>query len=160
MAAFAPLAKSRRVSVAVSAEPGLMAPLSRDAFRVALQNLLDNAVKYGPAGQTVRVGVALDGDTIVVSVDDQGGGVPAAERTAMWEPFRRGSDDAARTVGGSGIGLSIVRDVMNQHGGRAYITDAPGGGARFVLCLPGGARRRTEQTGREHPVRPAVSTLH
>jgi signal transduction histidine kinase len=72
-------------------------------------------------------------------VEDQGAGVPANERESVWRPFERGSDEAARAVGGSGIGQSIVRDIVDRHGGRARIEPGEAGGARFVLEFPGAA---------------------
>jgi signal transduction histidine kinase len=138
-AAFEPLARSGRATVQLELQPGVTAPLSRDAFRVALHNLLDNAVKYGPPGQTVTVRMRRAGEYVRIEVEDQGMGVAVADRDSVWEPFERGSDEAARTVGGSGIGLSIVRDIVQRHGGRARVESAGGGGARFVLEFPGAA---------------------
>jgi signal transduction histidine kinase len=138
-AAFEPLARSGRATVQLELQPGVTAPLSRDAFRVALHNLLDNAVKYGPPGQTVTVRMRRAGEYVRIEVEDQGMGVAVADRDSVWEPFERGSDEAARTVGGSGIGLSIVRDIVQRHGGRARVESADCGGARFVLEFPGAA---------------------
>lgn len=134
---FAPLAHSRRVSLEVQAEPGIVATLDRDALRQVLLNLLDNAVKYGPPEQTVTVGVEQVGDRVRIRVDDQGPGVPAAERERVWEPYRRLEREAEAATGGSGIGLAVVRELVALHGGRASVTDRPGGGARFVVELPG-----------------------
>jgi signal transduction histidine kinase len=139
---FAPLARSGRAIVRTEVEPRIEAPLARDAFRVALHNLLDNAVKYGPAGQTITVTLRLEGGAAVLAVEDEGEGVEVEEREAVWQPFRRGRDGAARAAGGSGIGLSIVRDVIDHHGGSAHIESAAGGGARIVLWLPGATRGR------------------
>ncbi len=136
---FEPLARAGRATIRLELEQGVTAPLSRDAFRVALHNLLDNAVKYGPPGQTVTVSLGREDGMARVVVEDQGAGVPAAERDTVWRPFERGSDDAARAVGGSGIGLSIVRDIVDRHGGRIAIDAAEAGGARFVLEFPGAA---------------------
>jgi signal transduction histidine kinase len=137
--AFEPLARSGRATVLLELQPGVTAPLSRDAFRVALHNLLDNAVKYGPPGQTITVRLERTGEFARVSVEDQGAGVPVTERESVWRPFERGSDEAARAVGGSGIGLSIVRDIVDRHGGRAHIESGEAGGARFILEFPGAA---------------------
>jgi len=142
VAGFAPLARSGRASVRLDVGPRIEAPLARDAFRVALHNLLDNAVKYGPAGQTITVTLRLEAGDAVIAVEDEGAGIGAEEREAVWQPFRRGRDSAARAVGGSGIGLSIVRDVIDHHGGSTHIEDVAGGGARFVVRLPGATRGR------------------
>jgi signal transduction histidine kinase len=131
---FRPLATTRDVTI----EPELHAvprlALQRDALRHILLNLLDNAVKYGPPGQTVRVAVERTASAVRVSVSDQGPGVPDADRDMIWRPFARGTRSSEQ--GGSGIGLTIVREVATQHGGGAWVERATGGGARFVVTLP------------------------
>jgi signal transduction histidine kinase len=132
---FRPLAASRRATImaTIGARPTLS--LRPDALRHILLNLLDNAVKYGPTDQTVRVSLEQRDGEVLLAVADEGPGVPAREREQIWSPFARGAAAAAR--GGSGIGLTIVRDVAEQHGGRCWAEPAPGGrGARFVIALP------------------------
>ena len=131
---FRPLAAARAVSIETSVNGVPPIALQPDALRHILLNLLDNAVKYGPPGQTVRVSVTREGDAIQVAVADQGPGVPAPEREAIWSAFARGNVGASQ--GGSGIGLAIVREMAGQHGGRAWVEPASGGGARFVVALP------------------------
>jgi signal transduction histidine kinase len=130
---FRPLAASRDVRLEARIEPTPTVSLRPDAVRRVLLNLLDNAVKYGPAGQTVTVDVAVQNGEIRLAVSDQGPGVPASEREKVWLPFQRGA--AATIAAGSGIGLSVVRDIAAQNGGRAWVESAPGGGARFVLAI-------------------------
>jgi signal transduction histidine kinase len=79
----------------------------------------------------------MDAACVRVEVDDQGPGIPAGERTRVWQPFRRMERDADSATGGSGIGLSVVRELAMLHGGRTWVEDAPGGGARIVVELPG-----------------------
>jgi signal transduction histidine kinase len=131
---FRPLAASRQVKIETAIDAVPPVPLQRDALRHIVLNLLDNAVKYGPTGQTVRVEVSRRNGSVLVAVTDQGPGVPAGERDAVWRAFHRGSRTSDQ--GGSGIGLTIVQEVATQHGGRAWVEDAPGGGARFVVSLP------------------------
>jgi hypothetical protein len=69
-------------------------------------------------------------------VADQGPGVPPDERDRVWQPFMRGSTSVRRGVGGSGIGLTIVRQVVERHGGRTWVGDADGGGAAFAVEFP------------------------
>jgi signal transduction histidine kinase len=157
LAVFEPMARSRRAIVRLDLADGLRAPLGRDAFRIALLNVLDNAVKYGPPEQTITVHAKLDGDTALVIVDDQGSGIPEAERAHIFEPFRRGHDDAARAVGGSGIGLAIVRDVMERHGGHASVSSAPGGGARITLRFPGAVLTESGPSELSAPAREDVA---
>src|SRR5690606_28542059 len=141
--AFVPLARVRDVRIECAVPRGLHARAHRDALRQVLLNLLDNAVKYGPAGQTVRVTGALHGDHARIAVEDQGPGVPPAERGRIWEPCRRGRSAVGSVAVGSGIGLSVVRDIVERGGGRVGIEDAPGGGARFVVELPAEQDSRT-----------------
>lgn len=138
--AFAPLARTRGTVVVAGAEDGIVVPVDRDALRQVLLNLLDNAVKYGPRGQQVRIGVETTGPWAVIHVDDQGPGIPPEERARIWEPYRRLERDARGAAGGCGIGLSVVRELVDLHGGRAAAAEAPGGGARFTVALPGATR--------------------
>ncbi|MGZ8455935.1 MAG: sensor histidine kinase [Gemmatirosa sp.] len=109
-----------------------------DALRQILLNLLDNAIKYGPDGQTVTVTLSpptLREPALSITVDDQGRGIPARDRRRIWSPFVR-LEDRGGATGGSGLGLSVVRDLARRHGGRVEVQDAPGGGARLLLVLP------------------------
>jgi signal transduction histidine kinase len=132
---FRPLAAARRATVEAEVEATPALRLQEGALRHMLLNLLDNAVKYGPTGQTVRVRVRPSGGGVRLEIRDEGPGVSAADRETIWRPYQRG-----RTAGhtsGSGIGLAIVRDVVEQHGGRAWVALPDGApGALFVVELP------------------------
>ncbi|MFL5538937.1 MAG: sensor histidine kinase [Longimicrobiaceae bacterium] len=134
--AFAPLAREKSVTFSVEADEGVLARADPDALRQVMLNLLDNAVKYGPPGQTVRVRAELRGLALRIAVDDRGPGVPWEERRAVWEPYRRLARDAEGATGGSGIGLAVVKDLVELHGGRVGVGEVPGGGARFWIELP------------------------
>jgi signal transduction histidine kinase len=97
-------------------------------------------VKYGPAGQTITVSVALRGSMARVTVADEGPGVPAREREAIWTPFFRGDAASAQGAGGSGIGLAIVKDLVAQMGARVEVGQAPTRGAAFHVDIPAGQR--------------------
>ena len=101
-----------------------------DAVRRVLRNLLDNAVRH--ARGRVRVSVQ-DG---CVVVDDDGPGVPVAERERVFERFHRLDEGRARDAGGSGLGLSIARETAREQGGDVVLAESPLGGARLVLTLP------------------------
>jgi Signal transduction histidine kinase len=130
---FAPLARARKMVVATALEASAVVSLDRDAFRQILLNLLDNAVKYGPAGQTITVGSEIAGDRARVWVEDQGPGIPHDDRQRVWEPYVRLNRDVESATGGSGIGLSVVRELVSLHGGRTRAESTPGGGARVVI---------------------------
>ncbi|MBC7895338.1 MAG: HAMP domain-containing histidine kinase [Cytophagaceae bacterium] len=134
---FQPLATPRNISIEVRGAERAVTTMQRGALRQVLLNLLDNAVKYGRDNAPVVVEVSVPaGDGPRVTVTDSGPGIPAPERERIWRPFERGSQAQARAAGGSGIGLTIVRDIANDHGGSASVEEAPGGGARFVFQLP------------------------
>ena len=135
---FAPLAAARGVALHTDLTDGVVAPVDADALRQMLLNLLDNAVKYGPPGQTVTLGLAVTDGRARICVDDQGPGIPAADRERIWDRFWRLERDRGSAVAGTGIGLSVVRELVALHGGRAWAEDAPcsGGGGRFVIELP------------------------
>ncbi len=135
IASFAPLALARRASVVSDAREGVSARVDREALRQVLLNLLDNAVKYGPEGQTVRVTLERTDGRARIAVEDQGPGIPAAERLRIWKPFTRLERDVNTAVSGSGIGLAVVRELVALHGGTAWVEDRPVG-ARFVVELP------------------------
>ena len=133
---FQPLAASRHVTIASDVQVHGDVPLRPDTLRRVLLNLLDNAVKYGPPGQTVRVSARLQDEQLRLQVDDEGPGVSLRDRETIWEPFRRGT--AGGDVAGSGIGLALVREIVTQHGGRAWVepVNGTGKGARFIVTMP------------------------
>jgi len=134
---FSPLAETRRVRLVTHLADGVVARVDEGALRQMLLNLLDNAVKYGPEGQTVTVGIdPPSGDRVRLWVQDQGPGVPAADRDHIWDQFWRLERDRGSAVAGTGIGLSVVRELAALHRGRVWVEVAPGGGARFVIELP------------------------
>ena len=136
---FAPLARSRRMSVQTLAVPDLAITADRDALRQILLNLLDNAAKYGPSGQTITVGSGFAPATetrVRIWVEDQGPGIPVGDRDRVWEPYVRLSRRAEAASGGSGIGLSVVRELVTLHGGTAWVESGSRGGARVVVELP------------------------
>ncbi|MFF3173645.1 sensor histidine kinase [Streptomyces sp. NPDC057900] len=126
-----------RIPVVVSApEPGgLEVTGSRGQLARVIGNLLDNAERH--AVSSVAVAVRAERGGAVVSVTDDGAGVPEAERGRIFERFVRLDDARARDDGGAGLGLAIARDVATRHGGRLTVTGAGERGARFELWLPG-----------------------
>ena len=135
---FEPLARRSRVTLESEVPPRLTAYGDENAVRQILLNLLDNAVKYGPEGQRVRVGAAGDNGACRLWVEDQGPGIPVHERERVWEPFRRLRPVEDAAIAGTGIGLSVVRELAILQGGACWVEAAPEGGARFVVELPSG----------------------
>jgi signal transduction histidine kinase len=136
---FAPLAAARGATLAASVPEDLIVPADPGAVRQMLLNLLDNAVKYGPAGQEVRIGASRDNGVARLWVDDGGPGIPRADRERVWVRFWRLERDRDSAVAGSGIGLAVVRELASLHHGRAWIDEADpatGAGTRVVIELP------------------------
>jgi signal transduction histidine kinase len=96
-------------------------------------NLIDNAVKYTPAGGRVEVSVRREGDQAVVGVRDTGVGIPADELPRIWDRLFRG--DTSRTERGLGLGLSLVRAIVQAHDGTVDVTSEPGVGSTFTVRL-------------------------
>ncbi|HYV19764.1 MAG TPA: HAMP domain-containing sensor histidine kinase [Verrucomicrobiae bacterium] len=133
---FEPMARRAGAAVESRFTGDLTARLDTGALRQVLLNLLDNAVKYGPEGQRIRVEAErLDG-VCRIRVEDQGPGIPAGERDRIWEPFQRLRREETAAVAGTGIGLSVVRELTDLQGGRCWVEERPEGGARFVVELP------------------------
>ncbi|MEW2122818.1 HAMP domain-containing sensor histidine kinase [Streptomyces sp. NPDC007259] len=124
-----------RIPVTVSVrDGGLEVAGSRGQLARVLGNLLDNAERHAVRSVSVTVGRSADG--VLVTVTDDGSGVPEAERERVFERFVRLDEARARDDGGAGLGLAIARDVAARHGGRLTVGSAPEGGARFELRLP------------------------
>ncbi len=136
--AFEPLASGRSVKLRTEVEREATATVDRSAVRQILLNLLDNAVKYGPTGQTVTLGLEVQNGTVQLRVDDEGPGVPPENREGVWEAFFRLDREREDVTAGTGIGLSVVRELVMGHDGRAWVEEGPSGGARFLIELPVG----------------------
>jgi signal transduction histidine kinase len=117
-------------------DPDVRVRADAGAIRQIGLNLLDNAVKFGPPGQTIAVSVRKAAAGAELEVADEGPGVPADQRDLLWRRFWRGPIAAERGIGGTGIGLSIVADLVRAHGGAVQVTDRPPSGSRFVVFFP------------------------
>ena len=105
----------------------------RLALRRVIANVVDNAIKYG---RLAHVRMSLGPDTIVVTVDDEGPGIPEDQRQAMLEPFNRLETSRNRSTGGAGLGLAVVRCLVEAHDGTIELAAAPTGGTRAIVQLP------------------------
>jgi len=134
--AFLPIAAARNVTIETAAAGAVLAAVDEDAVRQIVLNLLDNAVKYGPAGGAVRVTVALAGAEVRIAVADDGPGVPASDRKRIWRRYERLERERGRAIAGAGIGLAVVHELVALHGGRAWVESGAAGGALFHVALP------------------------
>src|SRR5688572_2901561 len=136
VATFAPLAEERGARVAAEIGEPVTAAVDSGALRQIILNLLDNALKFGPRGQTVRLIVERADERARIAVEDEGPGIPIVDRERIWSPYVRLRRERSAAHEGSGIGLAVVRELAALHNGNAYVEESPSGGARFVVELP------------------------
>jgi heavy metal sensor kinase len=132
-----PLAEAKGLGLHVKATEGLRARGDAARLRQVFYNLLDNAIKYTPAGGVVEVQVEAQGGTVVACVRDTGIGIPAEHLPHVFERFYRVDKARSRAEGGTGLGLSIARSIVAAHGGRIELTSTPGQGTTCTVALPG-----------------------
>jgi two-component system, OmpR family, phosphate regulon sensor histidine kinase PhoR len=108
-----------------------------DAFTRALWNLLDNAVKYSGSSRSISVAASVGNDAVTIAVRDGGIGIPRQEQEQIFKKFVRGSSARTHGIKGTGIGLAMVRHIVEAHGGRVRVESAPGHGSTFTIVLPG-----------------------
>lgn len=106
-----------------------------EMMEMALRQVVDNALKYSPAKEKVKIDAAQAGRTIVISVTDRGPGIPEAEQARIFEKFYRRRDVPA-AVTGSGMGLAIAREIVKAHNGEIWVESRPGEGSRFSVSVP------------------------
>lgn len=121
--------------------PDLPAVLAEPAaLRSALQNLVGNAIKYGGPTPWVRVSArearTRRGREVRILVEDRGLGIPPVDLPHVFEPFYRGTEAQSQQIHGNGLGLSIVRSIVEAHGGQVTVTSTPGKGSAFAIHLP------------------------
>jgi two-component system sensor histidine kinase GlrK len=126
--------RSRNLKLDVSTQE-VMVKADFDMVRVALDNLISNAIKFSPAGGTIRIIAAPNGTHVALEVRDDGPGIPVDERERVFEPFFQGSRAGAGAVRGTGIGLSVVKEYVTAHGGSIEVLDS-GRGAHLRMKLP------------------------
>jgi signal transduction histidine kinase len=134
VALYEDLADERGVAIRTNVGSNLVADVDRNRMRQVLANLIDNAVKYTPAGGVVEIGARSDAGDAVVTVSDNGVGIPPDELPRIWDRLYRG--DKSRSTRGLGLGLSLVKAIVVAHGGTVRVQSRPGEGSTFELRLP------------------------
>jgi two-component system osmolarity sensor histidine kinase EnvZ len=124
---IAAAARRTGASITLESPPGLVLSLRPDAFRRAITNLVDNARRHA---NTIALAAAIVGRSVQITVDDDGPGIPEDRRESVFRPFE---SDA---TGGTGLGLTIARDIVRAHGGDIRLEDSPQGGLRARIRLP------------------------
>jgi signal transduction histidine kinase len=128
--------RSCSIELALPEAQALMIRGDRDALSRALWNLLDNAVKYSPAGSLVQVELAREGSRAAIRVKDRGMGIPSAEQKEIFKKFVRGSTSRDSSAKGTGIGLAMVQHIVDAHKGTVGVESWPGEGSIFTILLP------------------------
>jgi heavy metal sensor kinase len=134
---FAPVASERGIALACVAPEGLAVRGDRAWLQQAFSNLLDNAIKYGRSGDSIRIEAERRGAQALVSVSDTGPGIPATELATIFDRFQRADRDRSRP--GFGLGLALVREIALAHGGRVEVASEEGKGSTFSVWLPLGS---------------------
>lgn len=131
-------ADEKEVSLALEALPGAELPINADRNRMVqvLSNVIANAIKYSPPKQPVRVALQRHNGRAFIRVADRGPGIPAGERERVFQPFFQGSNRPTNGEKGAGLGLCIVKQLVDLHGGQVQIIDALGGGTCVEIELP------------------------
>jgi heavy metal sensor kinase len=150
-ARWRPMADQRHVRLDVDAPDSGNVSADPDLLRRVMDNLIDNATRHTPAGTAVRISGAPTAGGWSIEVHDEGPGIPAAARAALFERFARVDGARARDGGGAGLGLALSRAIAESHGGSLQLVDPNGRGATFRIFLP---QSQSGVTG-PHPDPPA-----
>jgi signal transduction histidine kinase len=134
---FLALTDGQGVTITPSFDHDLpMITVDKEAIGQAIVNLLDNAVKYSPGSKIVELFAGTTGDCVVITVKDRGIGIAKRELTKIFEKFYRVEPAAGGNVPGSGIGLTLVKEIVEAHGGRVEVESEPQRGSAFLVYLP------------------------
>jgi len=138
IASLQPVAKTKRIRL-IEQPASRIPPVAADKSLItqAVKNLVNNAIKYSPERTTVTVSTALEAETVRVCVEDRGFGIPAEARERVWDKFYRVvREGQEKDEESTGLGLSFVREVVEQHGGRVELDSEEGRGSKFSFTLP------------------------
>jgi signal transduction histidine kinase len=138
IATMQPMAKKKRIRL-VEQPSHRIPPVAADRSLITqvVKNLLNNAIRYSPERTTVTVSTALEAEAVRVSVEDRGYGIPAEAKERVWEKFYRVvREGQEKDEESTGLGLSFVREVVEQHGGSVALDTEEGRGSKFSFCLP------------------------
>ncbi|MFN4141868.1 ATP-binding protein [Aestuariivirga sp.] len=130
------MARESGCELALTGEGPLTVPGSRDELVQVIQNLVENAIKYGSSGKRVEMVLGREGGFAEITVRDFGPGIAAEHIPRLTERFYRVNVQESRSRGGTGLGLAIVKHIVNRHRGRLLIASTPGEGSAFTVRLP------------------------
>ena len=117
--------------------------VDEEMIKIALQNLIDNAIKYSPQGGVVQVGLVSDGKNVQLTIQDAGIGVPQKQKNKLFHKFFRADNAIASSATGSGLGLFISQNIIQAHGGKIWFDSIEHEGSTFYFSLPVQAAKET-----------------
>ncbi len=130
------LALKKRIRIEQDLEPGVVAAADADLLQFAVYNLLVNAIKYSPEESSIQIALRSSGPNACLVVADRGCGIEPAEQERIFDRFYRTKKHQEDPKGGSGVGLALVKEIVNQHGGKIEVESEPGKGSTFSVFLP------------------------
>ncbi len=136
------LAEDKKQTISIAGDDGLAVFADRSFLRMAVINLLDNAVKYSPAGSEIRLslsavnGSGIEVGSVQLDIEDEGPGIPADKAARVFDRFFRVDEGRTRDAGGAGLGLSIAKWAVKVHGGEIVLRSSPPMGSTFSIRLP------------------------
>jgi signal transduction histidine kinase len=143
MVPFQAAARQKGVHMTLEGHAGSLLQVDSERMDVMLQNLLSNALKFTPAGGRVEVSVQPRAGEVQLEIRDTGVGIPESDLGVIFDRFAQATSDGVKRLGGTGIGLALVREVVTLHGGSVAVESAPGQGSRFRVVLPTGSSHVT-----------------
>jgi heavy metal sensor kinase len=130
------LAEERKQSITFDIGEDVMASIDRLILREALVNILDNAIKYSPAGASIAIRVRRQNELALIAIADEGSGIPPSQRQRIFDRFFRIDEARSREHGGAGLGLAIAKWAVEMHGGEITVDERATGGSEFRIVLP------------------------
>lgn len=149
MDSLSPLARQKGISISFHATDGCIIHGDMHLLERAMNNLLDNAVRHTPADGDIEVLCNKDGNKVMFAIRDTGSGFSLEELERVFEPLYRGEASRSRSTGGSGLGLTISRRIVRQHGGELAASNHPEGGALLKGWLPAAASEQMDSESHE-----------
>jgi len=131
-----PVAQKKEIEIVFNCSEIISFPCDKEYILIVLNNLISNALKYSPQGETVYINLNASDTELKTTIINKGPGIPAEDREKVFETFYRSRNNSGHHVEGSGLGLSIVRKIVKMHGGKVFINHEGDNGFSISFVLP------------------------